>query len=102
MQTHPNQKIITIKKPQYTNNFLQIGIADWQRASQLLSPNAFLLYLYLASNANDFKLVLSPILVQNATGMSKSSYNRSISELRELGYMRNIDSHWEFSPNLPE
>lgn len=102
MQTHPNQKTVTINKPSYTNNFLQIGIAEWQQAAKLLSPNAFLLYLYLSSNANGFKLILSPILVAEATGMSKSSYNRSINELRELGYMRNIDSHWEFSPNLPE
>ena len=99
MQTHPNQKIITINKPPYTNNFLQIGIAEWQRAAQLLSPNAFLLYLYLASNADGYKLALSPILVAEATGMSKSSYARSLKELREAGYVRQIDSHWEFTPN---
>lgn len=87
MYTMPNQKVVIIQKENYKSDFLQIGIEEWQEASKILSPAAFKLYLYLASNANGFKLALSQLAVEFAIGISKSSYHRAIKELEENGYV---------------
>ena len=87
MNTVANQKVVIISKNSYKSDFLQIGIAEWQEACKVLSPAAFKLYLYLASNANGFKLALSQVAVENAIGISKSSYHRAVKELEEKGYL---------------
>lgn len=87
MITYANQKVININKKKYTNDFLQIGNDEWMAAAQDLTRNTFILYLYLASNNDNFNLALSQKAVQNAVGMSKSSYHRAIDELLEKGYM---------------
>ena len=88
MSTVPNQKVVIIQKNSYKSDFLQIGIAEWQEASRVLSPAAFKLYLYLASNASGFKLALSQVAVENAVGISKSSYHRAVKELEEKRYLQ--------------
>ena len=88
MYTMPNQKTVIITKDSYKSDFLQIGIAEWQEASKILTPAAFKLYLYLASNANGFKLAPSQVAVEIALSISKSSYHRAVKELEEKGYLQ--------------
>ena len=66
MTTYPNQKVIHINKNKYTANFLQVGIDEWQTAFKKLTPSAFAVYLYLASNADGFDLALSQKAIENA------------------------------------
>ncbi len=85
--TFPNQKIIHINKPDYKSNYLTIGIDEWIDASKNLTPNTFKLYLYLASNANDYKFALSRQDVMEKLGMSKDSYLRATRELGDKKYI---------------
>lgn len=52
-----------------------------------LSKPGLELYLYLASNINDFELGLGPTPVFNAIGMSLSSYRRGVEDLENKGYL---------------
>ena len=83
----PNQKIVKIVKPKYKENFLQIGIDEWQQARKIMNYGEFALYLYLAGNANGFNLELSQQAFENATGYKKSTYNSAVARLQELGYL---------------
>lgn len=87
MFTYPNQKILHINKPAYTENFLTIGIDEWAKASKLLSPNTFKLYLYASGNKDSFDLALSRQAVMNLLGISKDSYIRGVKELLDKGYL---------------
>ena len=90
----PNQKIIKINKPQYTDSFLTVGIDEWQRAFQeLRQPSAFALYLYLAGNRDGFSLELSQEAIKNSLGISKSTYHRAIDELIDKGYLTEVSGN---------
>ena len=54
--TVPNQRVVQIHREPAKTNFLGIKNETWQAAARDLGAHACLLYLYLASNANDFKL----------------------------------------------
>lgn len=96
-----NQKSVLIKKEKYQQNFLQIGIDEWKTAFKIMAPNTFGLYLYLSGNANEFRLELSFQAVNNELGMSRSSYDRAIRELKEKGYMNRIQGNmYSFSPKV--
>lgn len=64
---------------------------NWQNAAKDLRPHAFLLYLYLASNADNYNLALSPVAVRAAVGMPRSTYNDQILKLIDKGYL--VHSH---------
>lgn len=99
----PNQKIITIHKHKYKDNFLQIGIEEWQefvkslryvddkkileKPKQGARSSTIAMFLYLASNADGFDLELSKVAFENATGFSDSTYFRAINELTALHYI---------------
>ena len=87
MTTYANQKVIKINKDKCTNDFLQINNAEWHEAVKALSSSAFILYLYLASNNDGFRIALSQKAVENATGLSKASYHRAFEELFNAGYL---------------
>lgn len=87
MYTYANQKVIHIEKEKYKDNFLQIGIAEWQAASKDLAPAAFKLYLYLASNADGFNLALSQAACAEAIGLKNRTYYRAVEELQDKGYI---------------
>ena len=74
MMSVPNQKIVCINKPKYQQNFLQIGVQEWQEARQAMTYSEFSFYLYLASNANGYNLELSQKAVENTIGIKKTSY----------------------------
>ena len=56
----PNQRIIEVNKAPLGNNFLGINNEVWQAACRDLRPHAFVLYLYMAANANGYTFSLSP------------------------------------------
>lgn len=87
-QTVANQKVVRINKPRYRDNFLQVGIDEWQTAFKELKPSTFAVYLYLASNADGFNLALSKEAVENAIGIKKTAYHSAIKELEEKGYIQ--------------
>lgn len=83
----PNQKVIIIHQSEKTP-FLKIGKEEWMMAyKEIKTPSSFILYLYLASNKNEFNLELSRAAFKNATGLSKSSYHRAVDHLTQLGYI---------------
>ena len=85
--TYPNQSVITIHKPQYGGNFLQVSIDEWQEAFATLPRCSFGLYLYLCGNMDGFKCGLSSIDVQRCLGISDSSYRRGVEDLLGAGYL---------------
>lgn len=97
MMSVPNQKIVCINKPKYQQNFLQIGVQEWQEARQAMTYSEFSFYLYLASNANGYNLELSQKAVENTIGIKKTSYHDAIKKLTALGYL--VQRHgnvWNF------
>lgn len=48
-----------------------------------------MLYLYLASNRNNYELALSPAAIDNAIGMAKSTYYDQFNNLVDKGYLVN-------------
>ena len=56
-------------------------------AMKNLSKSGFELYMYIASNQEDYKFGLGFQPVYNATGMSAKSYQRATQELKEKGYL---------------
>ena len=93
----PNQKVVYIHKRKYTGNFLQIGIDEMRLAQQQMTYCEFVLYLYLAGNADGFKLELSQQAIENATGYKKTAYHNAVNKLIELGYLtQSYNYHYEF------
>ena len=76
-------------------NFLQVSIDEWQEAFMTLPRSSFGLYLYLCGNQNGYPLSLSSVAVQQALGISDSSYRRAVEDLLAAGYliMRNDNKH---------
>ena len=87
MTSYPNQSIVTIHKPQYKENFLQVAIDEWQEAFVVLPRASLGLYLYLCGNQNGFPLALSSADVQKRLGISDSSYRRAVEDLLAAGYL---------------
>ena len=63
--SYENQKSICIHKPRVTENFLQIANEDWMRVNKTLSPYGLQLYLYLASNNNEYQFALDEFAEQH-------------------------------------
>lgn len=72
-------------------DFLGIKNAHWQAAARDLRPFAFL--LYLASNANNYTLALSPAAVQEAVGMARNTYHDQFRVLLSKGYLVQRDGN---------
>jgi|GEM_PF-490178 len=85
--TVPNQRTVKIHREVAKSDFLGIKNENWQAAARDLRPHALLLYLYLASNANNYTLALSPAAVREAVGMPRSTYNDQIKVLIDKGYL---------------
>lgn len=85
--TAPNQKVIVINKQGYKANFLQIGLKEIQEAGKKYNHSTLCLYLYLAGNANNYELALSPVAFENAFGVSKSRYYEAFKQLEKDGYI---------------
>ena len=48
---------------------------------------ALALYLYLASNMDNYRLELSPQAIENAIGMPRSTYYKKVKILKDNGYI---------------
>ena len=89
--TYPNQKTVRIHREIARTDFLGIKNENWQAAARDLRPHALLLYLYLASNANNYALALSPAAVRQAVGMPQSTFRDQLQTLIDKGYL--VHSH---------
>ena len=97
MASFANQRTVTIHKPLYEKNFVQVDIFEWQEAFDALTKSSFGLYLYCCSNMNGYKLGLSSAAVQNALHISDTSYRRAVEELLEKGYfIQNTTTKYDF------
>ena len=85
--TSPNQKIITVHRAPLSNNFLGINNDNWKHAARVLGAQGFLLYIYLASNKDQYKLGLSPAAVQKEIGMPRSTFYDQLRKLESLGFL---------------
>lgn len=97
MASFPNQRTVTIHKPHYEGNFVQVDIYEWQEAFATLTRSGFGLYLYCCGNQDGYKLALSSAAVQNALHISDSSYRRAVEELLEKDYfIQNTTTKYDF------
>lgn len=90
-ETYPNQRMVRVNRESIKSDFLGIKNANWQAASRDLGAHALQLYLYLASNANNYTLALSPAAIRDAIGMARSTYHDQFSKLISKGYL--VHSH---------
>lgn len=85
----PNQNIIIIHKKYPEKDFLQVKNESWKNVLKGTKEDyaALALYLYLASNMNNYRLELSPQAIQNAIGMPRSTYYKKLKILKDNGYI---------------
>ena len=85
--TFPNQRMVRVHRERATSDFLGIKNENWQAASRDLGAHALQLYLYLASNANNYTVALSPVAVRQSIGMARSTYHDQFHKLVDRGYL---------------
>lgn len=85
--TFPNQRMVRVHREAAKSDFLGIKNENWQAASRDLGAHALQLYLYLASNANNYTSALSPVAVRQAIGMARSTYHDQFHKLVDKGYL---------------
>ncbi len=85
--TFPNQRVVRVHRERVTSDFLGIKNENWMAASRNLRPPALLLYLYLASNADNYETALSPAAVRQEIGMARSTYHDQFHILVDKGYL---------------
>lgn len=85
--TYPNQRTVKVHREPAKADFLGIKNENWQAACRDLRPHAFTLYLYLAANADNYTVALSPAAVKNAIGMARSTYHDQFHILVQKGYI---------------
>lgn len=84
---YANQKTIRIHKPKVNRNFLQIPNEDWMSVNKQLGPYGLQLYLYLAANADDYCLNLSPQDAEQAAGIHRTTFYEYLKKLEIHGYL---------------
>lgn len=89
--TYPHQRMVKVHRESVKTDFLGIKNENWKAASRNLRPPAFMLYLYLASNANNFTVALSPAAIRQEIGMARSTYHDQFHILVDKGYL--VPSH---------
>lgn len=89
MASVPNQKEITIHRNKYKDNFLQIGIDEWQNVAKLEgnSKSVLIIYLYLASNKDGYSIFFSPQDMVNLFGQSVRTWERALDVLIKNNYV---------------
>lgn len=83
--------MVKVHREPLTPGFLGIKNENWQAAARDLDAHALKFYLYLAANANNFTLALSPAAVQQDIGMPRSTYHDQFHKLVDKGYL--VHSH---------
>ena len=85
--TYPHQRMVKVHRESVKTDFIGIKNENWKAASRNLRPPAFLLYLYLASNANNYTVALSPAAIRQEIGMARSTYHDQFHILVDKGYL---------------
>ena len=85
--TVPNQRVVTVHREPAKSDFLGIKNENWMCAARDLGAHALKLYLYFASNANNYTLALSPAAVRQTIGMARSTYQDQMENLIAKGYL---------------
>lgn len=85
--TYPNQRVVKIHRESVKTDFLGIKNENWQAASRDLGAHGLRLYLYLASNANNYNLALSPAAARAAVGIPRSTYFDQFAVMVDKGYL---------------
>lgn len=99
MATYANQKTIKINRTtpeKGKGQFLQIYSQNLSEASRLLTAVGFKLYLYLASNQNNYEKDYSPRDFANVYGVSYESARKAPKNLIDNGYLIPNDNKLEF------
>ena len=89
--TFPHQRMVKVHREKAKSDFLGIKNENWQAASRDLGAHALQLYLYLASNADNYTLALSPAAIRQAIGMARSTYHDQFDKLVLKRYL--VPSH---------
>lgn len=89
--TYPNQRLVRVHRERAASDFLGIKNENWMAASRDLGAHALQLYLYLASNADNYLEALSPVAVRQAIGMARSTFHDQFHRLEDKGYL--VHSH---------
>ena len=85
--TFPNQRVVRIHRESVKTDFLGIKNENWQAASRDLGAHGLRLYLYLAANANNYNLALSPAAARAAIGIPRSTYFDQFAILVDKRYL---------------
>ena len=85
--TSPHQRVVHIHRERVSSDFLGIKNENWKAASRTLGAHALRLYMYLAANANNFELALSPAAIEAEIGMPRSTYKDQFRKLINYGYL---------------
>ena len=85
--TSANQRVVHIHRERVSSDFLGIKNENWKAASRILGAHALLLYMYLAANANNYELALSPAAIEAEIGMPRSTYKDQFRKLINYGYL---------------
>lgn len=105
MTTVANQKTITTKGAVHDkdNIYAKVGIEAAAAAMELLKPNTFKVWFYLAKNQNNYTFALSAVDCCKFCNMSKPTYLSCVQELIEVGYLVNTSgNHYDFYEALPQ
>lgn len=89
MNTNPNQKRITINKPELRqlDKFAYYGRDELAQACKLLNGSEFKLWIYLLAQSPNVKWTLSPSAIAKEFGIPEPTYHRVIKNLRKKGYL---------------
>ena len=85
--TYPNQRIVRIHRESVKSDFLGIKNENWQAAARDLGAHGLRLYLYLAANANNYALALSPVAARATVGIPRSTYFDQFAVMVDKGYL---------------
>ena len=105
MNTFENQKTITTNAAQHNKNniYAALNIDAMSEAMELLKPNTFKLWCYMAKNQNNYTFALSCVDACKFCNISKPTYLKSIQELIDVGYLVNTNgNHYDFYEKLPK
>lgn len=87
--TSPNQKIVVTKKTvsDEENFYGKCNIEACMTAARVLTDRAFKLYIRMNLHQDGYTYALSPVAIENDTGMSDRRYRVAVQELIENGYL---------------
>lgn len=87
-KTHPLlKKIIIAIHKKLSSDCIVLNVEDFREAAINLTPSALKLYLFFSEKQNLQSFLLFPKSIQEAYGISESTYRRAKAELIKKGYL---------------